>query len=180
MITEDAQWELGFEKFDPGLETEFGFENRDDLDAINAYVVGLPQRADALQVAGKVSKSKYDKFQQLYQDWKGFYQYVTSSWYVSDSDLAAAKKRRDDMNMLLMPEATKWVQKYSTKPTGKAAVKATREGGYESETKTWLQRNWLWVVGGVVVLGSATYLAGSGMAVLKAAKRATLARAIAH
>src|SRR5574340_1720594 len=149
-------WELGV-----GDEVSdiFGAENRDDLDAINDYIVGLPVKADELKSAGKVGILKYNKFQNLYQDWKSFYKYVTDSWYVSDSDLNVAKKKRDDINMTLMPEETKKAQQYSSQAKG--GVDTSK---YESETKSFWERHWLAITGVVLGSAAAVYLGGSALA----------------
>lgn len=175
-FSKDVQWELGFERaVEPEMAgDQFGLENRDDLDAINKYITGLPHKADGLQIAGKLTGSKYKEWQKLYDDWRQWYQKTIASWYVSDEDIAYARKKRDDINMVLIPEATKQVQKYAHDK--KIAAKPEDFRSIEDQDKTFLQKHWL----GISILGAAgvtaAYLSGNLLAFLKIAGKSSLTK----
>lgn len=174
-ISKGVQWELGFERAqDPETADQFGLENRDDLDAINSYITGLPHKADQLLASQKLSASKYKKWQEAYDDWRKWYQKIVASWYVSDEDIAFARKKRDDINMLLIPEATKLAQKYAHDKKIAATPEEFRE--QRDEDKTFLQKHWL----GLTVLGAAgvtaAYLSGNLLAFLKIAGKASVTK----
>ncbi len=154
---------------------DFGAENRDDLDAINTYIVDLTRKVDPMVAEGKLTRSKYDKFFKLYEDWKAFYKYVTGTWYVSDEDLNVAKKKRDDINMTIQPETTKQALKYSAQAKGGIETKK-----YEAETQSFLQRNWLLITGLTLAGGAAVYVSGAALAYLKLAKKSGIIRALGH
>jgi hypothetical protein len=162
MITKNAAWELGFNYYDIGEDDDFG-SNSEDLEAINTYILGLPTKVDNLYANGKITKARYEKFFQLFDDWKKFYYLVKKSWYVSDSDINQAKLKRDEINLLIMPEVTKQVKKYSSQP-GPVLQKDIDK--YQKETKTFWQRNWLPMTGIVLIGGIAGYflLTGIGLA----------------
>lgn len=177
MMTNDVQWELGYESpVDPGYEEQFGYESyTEDLNAINVYVTTtMKNKATALLAAGKISKSKYDKWLELQKDWMGWYERTIKSWYISDEDAAFARKKRDDINMLLQPEATKTVQSWGSPKKIAATPEEYRK--MEAAEKTFLQNHWL----GLTLLGvagvTAAYLSGNVLAFLKIAGRASGAK----
>lgn len=195
MFDRNVQWELGFageDGSDDFGDDDFGVlpllaawatspssgalpTNVDDFKAINTYIVDLSRSVDGLKISGKISGSQYDKFFKLYDDWKSFNDYVMKSWYVSDEDLNVAQKKRNDINMTVQPEATKLTQKYSHQAKGGVDPKK-----YEEETKSFLQRNWLPVLGVVLVGGSAVYIGGALLAYLQLAKKSGIIRALGH
>lgn len=189
MITRDAAWELGFgedEEFVIG-DDSFGEmtgpvywvdkENKQDFAAINGYITSLPPKADVLLAQGKISQSKWNKFGELYQEWKKFNQTVWNSWYVSDADLNLAKKKRDDINMVLMPTETKAAQRYSSQAAGMSQKEFE---GLQDEGKTFLQRNWLLITGLVIGTGAAVYLASAFMGYRTIAAKAGIFKALSH
>jgi hypothetical protein len=175
-------WELGADG-DFGLDgdlcdeegSEFGAENRDDLDAINRHIVDTSRKVDGWKVEGKITGSQYSKFFKLYDDWKSFYKYVIGTWYVSDEDLNVAKKKRDDINLTVQPEATKTALKYSAQAKGGVDVKK-----YEAETQSFLQRHWLPILGLTLAGGAAVYVSGAALAYLQLAKKSGIIKALGH
>lgn len=106
-LREKIAWELdGF-----SVEDDLGAEeffHKEELEAINRYVISIAKK--------EISNEKLDK---LLADWRVFYNGVTDSWYISDKDMGIARFKRNEMNMLVDPKATKRVLKLSAdaKPT---------------------------------------------------------------
>lgn len=188
-MTTMVGWELGLEG-DFGLDgdwldeagAEFGLDPAggrytDTMEAINAHVVDLSRRVDGMVVAGKLTRSKYDKFFKLFDDWKKFYSVTMGSWYVSDDDVNVAKKKRDDINMTVLPEATKQSHKYSAQAKGMSKAEVTER---EGESKSFLQKHWLPILGVTLVGGAAVYVSGAALAYLQLAKKSGIIRALGH
>ena len=153
----------------------FDKEDIQDIEAINTYIVDLSRKVDGMVAEGKLTRSKYDKFFKLFDDWKSFYKYLQGSWYISAEDVNVAKKKRDDINMTIQPEATKQAQKYSAQAKG--GIKAEK---YEAETKSFLQRNWLPILGVTLAGGAAVYVSGALLGYLQLAKKSGIIRALGH
>lgn len=143
----NVQWELGYEEdVDPTYAAEFGLENRDDLDAINNYFGDLVRQVvpgatvDVGHGAKKISQSTYEKWLDLKKDWLLYYQKVTSSWYVSDEDVAFARLKRNDVNKLLTPLATEFVQKHAKEAKPALTPEEFRE--MQDEGKPWWEKHW--------------------------------------
>lgn len=172
MITPDVAWELGFEEADAafGADSVFGANPMNlesmELEAINTYIVGLPPKVEAMRAQHKLSVFKYNKFYKLFQDWKKYNSVVMGSWYVSDADLNLARKKRDDINMTIIPEATVQAQKYSAQAAGMTKTEMEK---YSEESKTFLERNWLVILGLVGAGVTTAYLASSFFAYQKLA-----------
>lgn len=82
--------------------------NRDELDAMNSYVQN--RSAPAPGAPGEVIR-KWELYKRQWDDW---YRKVTSSWYVSDSDLANARSIR---NALMQNQnSSTWPSKTNGKP----------------------------------------------------------------
>lgn len=178
MITPVSAWELGFEDADIGIDTSGPMywvdkENKQDLSAMNTYVVGLPPKADSLFATRRISASKKKRFNELFDDWKKFYEVTWKSWYVSDSDVSVAKKKVYDINMVLIPEATEWAQSHSSQAKGMSKAEQEEKAG---ESKSWMERHWMALTGVALVLGTSAYLASSFFAYRKLA----LVRGIVH
>jgi hypothetical protein len=78
--------------------------NKEDLQAINGYVVSRSQPAPG------APEQVMSRWRALVSKWKGWYPGVMSSWYVSDSDLANGKAIRDALMRNQNPDAWQWVQ----------------------------------------------------------------------
>jgi len=136
-----VQWELGYEEnVDPAVAAEFGLENRDDLDAINVYVQDLVRRVEDDLAAGRVDRSTFEKWTKLKDDWFLYYQKIVSSWYVSDEDLAFARKKRDDINKLLVPKEHAFVQRHAKEK--KPALTPEEFQKWQEEGMPWWQKHW--------------------------------------
>ena len=186
-------WELGYSDSDAG--GEFGLEGDDfgalgesgvqkvgyvfdkediqDIEAMNTYVIDQTRKADGYLAAGKITRSKYDKFFKLADDWKGFYYTLSKSWYISSEDVNVAKGKVKAINMVLQPEATKQAAKYSATASGKVET-----AKHEAETQSFLQRHWLPILGVTLVGGAAVYISGAALAYLQLAKKSGIVRAL--
>lgn len=176
-------WELGLEG-DFGLDAvegdDFGaipayghFLDVQNLEAMNTYVIDQTRKVDAMLIAGKLSKSNYDKFFKLVDDWKSFYYTLTRSWYISSEDVNVAKGKIKAINMVIQPEATKQAAKYSSTASGQVDTKK-----YEAETQSFLQRHWLPILGITIAGGAAVYISGAALAYLKLAQKSGIIRAL--
>lgn len=194
-MTSMVGWELGYSECDSGGEfglegDDFGAlgesgvakvgyvldkENIQDVEAINSYIVDLTRKVDPMLAAGKLTRSRYDKFFKLFDDWKSYYYTLSKSWYISDEDVNVAKKKRDDINMTIQPEATKQVAKYSAQAKGGVDTKK-----YEAETQSFLQRHWLPILGVTLVGGAAVYVSSAALGYLKLARKSGIIRALGH
>lgn len=154
---------------------EFAGENRDDLDAIHEFVQSTTRKVEDARSKRKFDERKYREWQRLRDDWQTFYAKTTGSWYVSDQDIAYGRKKRDEINRLLSPEAFKFVQATAKDKKIAAAPKEYQE--IMEEGTTHLERNWgKYAVGGVAVLGLA-YLLGHS-AIMAFVKRGAIKAAL--
>lgn len=154
---------------------EFAGENRDDLDAIDAFVQDTIRKVEDARSRKKFDERKYEEWRRLRDDWQTFYHKVIASWYVSDEDIAYARKKRDDINRLLTPEAFAWVQAHAKQK--KIAATPEEYKAIMEEGTTHLERNWgKYAVLGVAAFGLA-YLLGHS-AIMGLVKRGAVKAAL--
>lgn len=89
--------------------------NRDDLQAINSYVMNRSAPAAGAPAA------VVSKWQALQNQWKSWYPGIMSSFYVSDSDLASGKSRRNALMQNQDPDAWAWAQESAADKPGRKA-----------------------------------------------------------
>lgn len=121
--------------------------NKDDFHAMGDWFQRTITNANALHEAHKISESQWIQWAKLRTNWQNWYDQVDNSLYVSDDDLAEARRKRNEINLLLTPQATAYVLATST-DQGKVA---THPPGVVSTW--WAEVPWwekLLVVGGVV------------------------------
>jgi len=94
--------------------------NIDTLKAINTHIMTvLKPKAETYHNNDPILwTARWYEWKKAIGEWQPWYALVSSSWYISDDDLANAKFKRDKMNMIVMPEATKFV-KATAKDSGK-------------------------------------------------------------
>jgi hypothetical protein len=105
--------------------------NIDTLKAINLHIMTvLKPKAETYHNNDPILWApRWYEWKKAISEWQPWYALVSSSWYVTDDDLANAKFRRDKMNMIVMPEATKFVKAWA-KDGGKNG------GSYSEKQKT--------------------------------------------